>query len=126
MLESAASNGLWATLLERNFTVSTSNFFMRRRLWQALGPIRPLHYNMDWDYALRAIQLDPQRFAWRHDLPLWDYRLHGRNTILGGLPNSAIEANHLIYRSLQQGFQVPAPAMAGLRRHYRLIRHQHV
>lgn len=126
MLASADRHGLLAALLERNFTVSTSNFFMRRSLWQALGPIRPLRYNMDWDYALRAIQLDPQRFAWRHDLPLWDYRLHGRNTILGGLPNSAIEANHLIYRSLQQGFQVPAPAMAGLRRHYRLIRHQQV
>lgn len=126
MLESAASNGLWATLLERNFTVSTSNFFIRRSLWQALGPIRPLRYNMDWDYALRAYRHDPRRFAWRHDLPLWDYRLHGRNTILGGLPHSAIEANHLIYRNLQEACGVPARAIAGLRRHHRLIRHQQV
>ena len=31
--ESAHDNGLWETLLERNFTVSTSNFFFRRSLY---------------------------------------------------------------------------------------------
>lgn len=126
MLNSARCDGLLAALLERNFTVSTSNFFIRRALWQALGPIRPLRYNMDWDYALRALLRDPARFTWRHDLKLWDYRLHGENTILGGLPRSAIEANHLIYRSLKQSGKVPASAIAGLRRHYRLIRRQQV
>ncbi len=126
MRAGAHANGLWATLLERNFTVSTSNFFFRRELFQALGPIRPLRYNMDWDYALRAYLRAPDRFAWRDDLELWDYRLHGSNTITGGLPVSAIEANHLLYRAIKQGYRVPGTALAGLRRHYKLIRRQQV
>lgn len=126
MRASAHDNGLWETLLERNFTVSTSNFFFRRSLYEALGPIRPLRYNMDWDYALRAYLREPARFAWRDDLVLWDYRLHGSNTITGGLPVSAIEANHLLYRAIKQGYHVPASALAGLRRHYKLIRQQQV
>lgn len=118
------THGLWAGLIERNFTVSTSNFFMRRRLWEELGPFRSLRYNMDWDYALRAWRHDPKRCAWRDDLVLWDYRLHGDNTILGGLPVSAIEANHLLYGVLARHYDVPDSALAGLRRHHRLIRRQ--
>lgn len=119
-------DGIWAALLERNITVSTSNFFIRRELFEQLGPIRPLRYNMDWDYVLRAYLSKPEAFCWRFDLPLWDYRLHGKNTILGGLPVSAIEANYLLLRSIQQAHKVPSAAIAGLRRHYKLIRQQQV
>lgn len=126
MVARAEQDGVWAALLERNITVSTSNFFLRRRLYEQLGPIRPYRYNMDWDYVLRAYLAAPARFAWRADLPLWQYRLHGKNTILGGLPVSAIEANYLLLRSLQQHYGVPAAAVAGLRRHYKLIRQQQV
>lgn len=122
----AQKDGLWAALLERNVTVSTSNFFFRKTLFDALGPIRPLRYNMDWDYVLRAYLAKPKAFQWRFDWVLWDYRLHGKNTILGGLPVSAIEANYLVLRSLQTAHAVPAAAVAGLRRHYKLIRHQKV
>lgn len=126
MVARADEDGVWAALLERNVTVSTSNFFMRHRLYEQLGPIRPYQYNMDWDYVLRAYLAAPTRFVWRHDLILWQYRLHGKNTILGGLPVSAIEANYLLLRSLKQHYGVPAAAVAGLRRHYKLIRQQQV
>lgn len=126
MVQRTAQDGLWAALLERNVTVSTSNFFIRRALYEQLGPIRPYRYNMDWDYVLRAYLANPEKFAWRYDLPLWQYRLHGDNTILGGLPVSAIEANHLLLRSLQQQYELPPAALAGLRRHYKLIRQQQV
>ncbi|MEZ2741680.1 glycosyltransferase [Paenalcaligenes hominis] len=126
MVSRAQSDGLWAALLERNVTVSTSNFFFRKTLFDALGPIRPLRYNMDWDYVLRAYLANPNAFQWRFDWVLWEYRLHGKNTILGGLPVSAIEANHLVLRSLQTAHGVPAAALAGLRRHYKLIRQQQV
>lgn len=122
----AQQHGVWAALLERNVTVSTSNFFMRRALFETLGPIRPLRYTMDWDYALRACCINPDKFAWRYDLQLLDYRLHGSNTILGGLPVSAIEANHLVLRSIRQVYGVPGSALAGVRRHYKLIRQQQV
>lgn len=126
MVARAEQDGVWAALLERNITVSTSNFFLRRTLYEQLGPIRPYQYNMDWDYVLRAYLAAPARFAWRADLPLWQYRLHGKNTILGGLPVSAIEANYLLLRSLKQHYGVPTAAVAGLRRHYKLIRQQQV
>lgn len=126
MVARAEEDGVWAALLERNITVSTSNFFLRRTLYEQLGPIRPYEYNMDWDYVLRAYLAAPARFAWRADLLLWQYRLHGKNTILGGLPVSAIEANYLLLRSLKQHYGVPAAAVAGLRRHYKLIRQQQV
>ncbi|MFJ1300402.1 glycosyltransferase [Pseudomonadota bacterium AL_CKDN230030165-1A_HGKHYDSX7] len=124
MRQAASQRGTWEALLERNFTVSTSNFFFSRALLQAIGPIRPLRYNMDWDWAIRAYLHAPDRFVWRDDLTLWDYRIHGANTILGGLPRSAIEANHVLYRALSKRYAVPAPALAGLRRHYKLIRQQ--
>jgi glycosyltransferase involved in cell wall biosynthesis len=126
MGDSAKASGDWIALLERNFTVSTSNFFLRRSLFEALGPIRPMRYNMDWDYAVRALLHGPERFVWRHDLVLLDYRMHGSNTILAGLPVSAIEANHILYGALKARYQVPGAALAGLRRHYRLIRHQQI
>ncbi|OZI54926.1 glycosyltransferase [Bordetella genomosp. 5] len=124
MRQAASQRGTWEALLERNFTVSTSNFFFSRALLDAIGPIRPLRYNMDWDWAIRAYLHAPDRFVWRDDLTLWDYRIHGANTILGGLPRSAIEANHVLYRALAKRYAVPGPALAGLRRHYKLVRQQ--
>jgi glycosyltransferase involved in cell wall biosynthesis len=124
MRATAHAVGLWNALLERNFTVSTSNFFFRRTLFQEIGGIRPLRYNMDWDWAIRAYLRAPERFAWRDDLVLLEYRIHGANTILGGLPVSAIEANHILYLVLQHQYNVPGTALAALRRHHRLIRHQ--
>lgn len=126
MIGRVQQDGIWAALLERNVTVSTSNFFLRRSLYEQLGAIRPYRYNMDWDYVLRAYLANPARFTWRYELILWDYRLHGKNTILGGLPVSAIEANYLLLRSLRQHHAIPAAAVAGLRRHYKLIRQQQV
>lgn len=124
MRRRAEEDGVLAALLERNFAISTSNFFFRRSVYEALGGIRPFRYTMDWDYALRALLHAPDRFAWLADLDLLEYRLHGNNTILRGLPRSALEANHLLYRTLLQHYQVPAAALSGLRRHYRLIRRQ--
>lgn len=126
MRATAHSTGLWNALLERNFTVSTSNFFFRRSLLEEVGPIRPLRYNMDWDWALRAYERAPRRFAWRDDLVLFEYRIHGANTILDGLPTSAIEANHVLFGALKRYYGVPDTALSGLRRHYRLIRRQQV
>lgn len=124
MRRRAVEDGVLAALLERNFAISTSNFFFRRSIYEALGGIRPFRYTMDWDYALRALLHGPDRFAWLADLNLLGYRLHGNNTILQGLPLSALEANHLLYCTLQEHYKVPAAALSGLRRHNRLIRRQ--
>lgn len=126
MRATAHSAGLWNALVERNFTVSTSNFFFRTSLLAEVGPIRPLRYNMDWDWALRAYERGPERFAWRDDLVLLEYRIHGANTILDGLPVSAIEANHVLFAALKRHYQVPGTALSAVRKHYRLLRRQQV
>lgn len=126
MIRRVQSDGIWAALLERNITISTSNFFLRRSLYEQIGGLHPYKYNMDWDYALRAYLARPEGFAWRGDLCLWEYRWHGANTILDALPLAAVEANHILQKALQQRYAIPAIAFAGLRRHHKLIRQKKI
>src|SRR5947209_1589971 len=48
--------GRWPTIgfafLKNNVAVSTGNLFFARDLWRAAGPVAPLQYLHDWDYAL--------------------------------------------------------------------------
>ena len=66
-------------LLHANFLVSTSNFFVRRTIFEALGGFAPLRYAHDLDFALRLV-LARKNFVFV-DRPLLAYRLHGSNTI---------------------------------------------
>jgi glycosyltransferase involved in cell wall biosynthesis len=65
-----------------NFTVSTSNFFVRRSVFGRMGRLRPYRYVHDYDFALRLVLRFPQRVAALLDEPLLQYRLHQANTIL--------------------------------------------
>lgn len=113
-------------LLFGNYTVSTSNFFFRRTLFEVLGPLRSYRYVMDWDYALRAALHAPERFAYLADELLLDYRLHGGNTILAGMPLSALEASAVERGVLRHHFGVPAVLLASQHRHQRLLRKHQV
>lgn len=126
MVRRAKSDGVWMALLERNITISTSNFFLSRSLYQQLGDLHPYRFNMDWDYALRAYMANPTGFAWLPDWVLWEYRWHGNNTIANALPLAAVEANHLLQRVLSQHYGVPSTLLASLRRHHKLIRQKTV
>lgn len=65
-------------LLSANCTISSGNQFFTRRLWEQLGGYKPLRYNHDWDFALRAsgstepVHLPDARYR---------YRIHDSNTI---------------------------------------------
>jgi glycosyltransferase involved in cell wall biosynthesis len=93
------------TLLFGNFTISTSNFFFRRSLFEALGRFRPYRYVLDWDYALGAFRHSPRGFTFLADEPLLRYRLHGRNTILSGSIRGALEVNDLYRRWLLDSYE---------------------
>jgi glycosyltransferase involved in cell wall biosynthesis len=69
---------LRATLLTENFWSTSSNFILRRALWERLGPMRPLRFTHDWDFALRAAGVAASVL-----LPeaLLRYRVHHHNTI---------------------------------------------
>jgi glycosyltransferase involved in cell wall biosynthesis len=87
-------------LLYGNYTASTSNFFFSRQLAQAVGPVRPLRFIPDWDWALRAALHAPARFQFLADEYLLDYRLHGRNSILDGILLGDCEIKRLHRRVL--------------------------
>lgn len=118
----ARDHGVIEGLMFGNFTVSTSNFFFRRVAAAELGPLRRYRYVMDWDYALRAALRAADRFAFLADERLLDYRLHGRNTILGGMPRAALEAAAVERDVLRRHFAVPETLLASQRRHQRLLR----
>ena len=126
---SSAQHPAVDALLWGNFTVSTSNFFLSRTLWQRVGEFRHLRYVPDWDYALRAAGTQPDAFHFLADEALWDYRLHGRNTILGGALRNHAEA-YRILRGFQkkwasQGRPIPPAAIDRLHYLARFIRHEH-
>jgi glycosyltransferase involved in cell wall biosynthesis len=100
-------------LLYGNYTVSTSNFFLRRALYDAIGPLRHFRHIVDWDYALRAALHAPQRFGYLADEVLLDYRLHGGNAILSDTIRGALEIAHMQRRRLRH-FGVPAPVVRSL------------
>lgn len=108
-------------LLYGNYTVSTSNFFFARELFDAVGPMRPLRYVIDWEWALRAALHAPRETRYLADERLLDYRLHGSNTILRGALRGACEVNRL-HRELLARFGAPAPVVAALFRNQRLLR----
>ncbi|MFZ3126041.1 MAG: glycosyltransferase [Acidovorax sp.] len=127
--QSSAQHSAVDVLLWGNFTVSTSNFFMSRALWQKVGNFRHLRFVPDWDYALRVAGAQPQAFHFLADEPLLDYRLHGRNTILGGALHNHAEA-YWILRSFQKkwaaaGHALPEHAIDRLHYLARFIRHEH-
>ena len=100
-------------LLYGNYTVSTSNFFMRRTLYEAIGPLRHFRHIVDWDYALRAALHAPQRFGYLADEVLLDYRLHGGNAILTDTLRGAIEIAHM-HRQRLPRFGAPAAVVRSL------------
>lgn len=116
-------------LLWGNFTVTTSNFFLSRTLWERLGRFRNVRYVPDWDYALRVASEAPQAFHFLPDRHLLDYRLHGRNTILGGALRNHAEAYRVLRTFLRRwagaGHQVPAHAIDRIHYLGRFMRHEH-
>ena len=67
-----------ANLIMANFISTTSNFLIRRRLYEKIGGMRNLRFAHDWDYALRAAEATDCVILQE---PLLQYRVHSANTI---------------------------------------------
>ncbi|MEO8604729.1 MAG: glycosyltransferase [bacterium] len=107
-----AGNDLRAALLTENFWSTTSNFVMRRTLWERLGGFRPLRFTHDWDLALRAVAVAPSLL-----LPeaLLRYRVHDRNTIRADRTGMVFEicwclAVHLPHHLADAAWAAAAPS----------------
>lgn len=76
MLCAAMPSVSWA-LMQFQVAVSTGNLLVRRDLAAHIGGFRPLEYCHDWDFALHlSFYTEPVMV----DEPLYEYRLHGRNS----------------------------------------------
>ena len=75
----AQQNELLAALCAGNVLITTSNFFFRRELYDAIGGFADWRYVHDYDFALKAAR-HPDGAALLDDT-LLDYRLHDTNTI---------------------------------------------
>ncbi len=123
-LEDHAANGAFTALARGNFTVSTSNFFFRRSLFEAVGPFRHLRYVIDWDWAWRALLHAPERFVFLADEALLDYRIHERNTILSNSLRAAAETASVHWRVLRARAPELTAALAAQRRRERFLRRE--
>ncbi len=79
--DQARARSLRDGLRRHNVAVTTSNFFLHRSLWRALGGFRPYRYVHDYDFLLRAVDLVPDRVVFEPGLGGVRYRVHGSNTI---------------------------------------------
>lgn len=129
----ARTNGHLAGLLHGNYTASTSNFFFRRDLVATIGGFRDYRYIVDWEFALRAALQAPERFAYLIDQPLFDYRIHGANTILAGALRGALEIDQMQRGLLVERYGVPRALLTAqhrnqrhLRRHWRELGEQRI
>lgn len=92
LLRLGAYPSLGVALHAFNLAISTGNLFFSKRLFEATGGFRPLRYNHDWDFCIRASWIAEPRLS-PHCTYL--YRLHGRNTISEGRASTTSEANSI-------------------------------
>ena len=74
-----------------NFAVTTSNFFVRKELWAALGGFRAFRWVHDYDFLLRALALCPERVVFEPSLEDVRYRVHPGNTITRNVEGALTE-----------------------------------
>jgi glycosyltransferase involved in cell wall biosynthesis len=75
-------------LLASNFVATTSNMVFPRAVYERLGPVRPLRYAHDWDFALRCAADGACKLV---ESPLLFYRVHQKNTIRENEPAMVFE-----------------------------------
>lgn len=77
------------SLIDANFLMTTSNFLIRRSLFEKVGLFAPLRYAHDLEFLLRSAAYG-SRLAFI-DKPLLKYRFHSSNTISENHSNVRLE-----------------------------------
>jgi len=85
----------------KNILITTSNYFMRKAVFQKIGGFIALRYTHDWDMLLRLAQLDKIHLIRE---VLLQYRIHQSNTVLEDDSEAKVkfEVNWLIARNIRQ------------------------
>lgn len=66
-------------LANANFVMTTSNFVIRRSVFDDVGYFAPMRFTHDLEFLLRLNLL--HKTIYFHERPLLNYRIHGTNTI---------------------------------------------
>ncbi len=96
-------------LLRHNVAISTGNFFMRTAFFRTMGGFSDLRYVHDQEFALRATLLSEPIYV---PEKLYDYRVHGSNTISEMGSNATAETGAMLQEHIQKLFNagvVPNP-----------------
>jgi glycosyltransferase involved in cell wall biosynthesis len=92
-------------LLRHNVAISTGNFFMRTEFFRAIDGFSDLRYVHDQAFALRATLLSEPVYV---PEKLYDYRVHGSNTISELGSNATMETGTMIQEHIQKLFDAGA------------------
>ncbi|MBF0523587.1 MAG: glycosyltransferase [Deltaproteobacteria bacterium] len=68
-------------ILQGNFLITTSNFFLKRSVYDGIGYFGSYKYLLDYDFILRFLSANRDGILFLHDQKLLHYRLHGSNSI---------------------------------------------
>jgi len=94
-LSETIQNDFYLFSLSNNILVTTSNFFMKKEIFDKVGFFRGLRYAHDWDMLLRLSRVSNIHF---YRQILLQYRIHELNTIIEAesLAKTRFEVNWLI------------------------------
>jgi len=90
--EWAAAPGIGFVLFESNIVVSTGNFFLRRSLYEEIGPFGDYVIAHDLDFLLRAVRVTEPLLVKEK---LYFYRIHGANTIYSQIQRTESELERI-------------------------------
>lgn len=85
-----------ATLVGGNMAITTSNFLIRRNVFDDIGLFYDFRYVCDYEFVLRFLADREERFGFLSDERLLYYRLHSSNTIR----ENALRANRETFEIL--------------------------
>jgi glycosyltransferase involved in cell wall biosynthesis len=103
MIAASAHNAptIGFALLRHNVAISTGNFFIRTAFFRYMGGFSNLRYVHDQEFALRATLLSEPIYVAEK---LYEYRVHGNNTISEVGSNATAETATMLDQHLQKLF----------------------
>lgn len=94
-------HGMFVGSFGVNILITTSNYFVRKIVFENVGKFKQLRYAHDWDMLLRIAQFNKVHLLRE---PLLQYRIHQANTVHEGDSEAKVrfEVNWLVSECLQR------------------------
>jgi len=111
------ASDLKQVLMAGNLFITTSNFFVKRDVFEQIGCFKDYRYTLDYEFVIRFIATRPSKILFLKEQCLLKYRLHGHNTIredpvkpnketlellIHWLPKFIVDENHDLVNSFRE------------------------